>query len=322
MHSRAPAIRVHPNLASFTHQAPIPKPVLLFPAMTDVPHLTPDDFRKLGHQMVDWVANYMQRVESLPVLSQVNPGDILAKLPEHPPEQGLGQSATPVDDWHAIFDDLNDIILPGITHWQSPNFFGFFPCNASAPGILGELASAGLGVQGMLWATSPACTELEIRVLDWMAQMIGLPDSFRSTSSNGDGGGGGGVIQGTASESTLIAMLAARKRIGQAPNPVVYASTQAHSSVIKAAMIAGIATGPEDKEHIRLIDVDEDLAMRPDLLEQAIRQDIAAGKTPLCVTATVGTTGTTAVDPLGPIAQALDNSGFRASGGGGGNGGR
>jgi aromatic-L-amino-acid decarboxylase len=280
-----------------------------------VPHLTPDEFRALGRKVVDQIADYMERVEGLPVLSRVKPGQVAAALPEHPPEQGLGP-----DGWGEVFRDLEQIILPGLTHWQSPNFFAFFPCNASGPAILGEFLSAGLNVNGMLWATSPAATELEIRTLDWLAEMIGLPEQFRST------GRGGGVIQGTASESTLVAMVAARGMALRAkssspsstdPDPrpdgratlVAYASTQAHSSVVKAAMVAGLAQGPDDRRHIRLIETDAMYAMRPDSLAAAIREDRAAGSTPFFVCATVGTTSSTAVDPLRKLGDVLDEAG-------------
>ena len=152
----------------------------------------------------------------------------------------------------------------------------------------------------MLWATSPACTELETRVLDWLGEMIGLPAAFLSTS-----GSGGGVIQGTASEATLVAMLAAKQRIGGSGPLVVYTSTQAHSSIIKAAMIAGIANGPEDREHVRLIEVDEQYRMKPEVLERAMREDIAAGKRPFFVCVTVGTTSSGAVDSISGIARAV-----------------
>jgi len=274
--------------------------------------MPPDDFRRLGHRMIDWIADYWERAESFPVLSQARPGEVLSKLPSLPPEHAEPGA------WDAIFRDLDSIILPGITHWQSPNFFAYFPANSSAPGVLAELLSAGLGVQGMLWATSPACTELETRMLDWLAGMIGLPDRFLSTSP-----GGGGVIEGTASEATLVAMIAARERASRSPSApaegvaspragagahdlVAYTSTQAHSSVIKAAMIAGIATGPDDREHVRLIDVDDRMAMRADLLEIALKNDAAAGKQAFFVCASVGTTGTTAIDPVDEIAAAIN----------------
>src|SRR5580765_202461 len=158
-------------------------------------HMTPEQFRQWGYKVVDWVAYYQKRVEELPVLSQVKPGQIRESLPAHAPEQG--------ESFENILADIDRLILPGITHWQSPNFFAFFPGNASGPSILGELLSAGLGVQGMLWATSPACTELETHVLDWMAEMVGLPDRFKSL------GAGGGVILESASRRVLWALWAA-----------------------------------------------------------------------------------------------------------------
>jgi aromatic-L-amino-acid decarboxylase len=155
-----------------------------------VPHLTSEDFRRLGHRMVDWVADYWERVEGLPVRSAVAPGEVASRLPAHAPEEGLGDAA----GWEAVFRELETVVLPGLTHWQSPSFFAYFPANASGPAVLGELLSAGLGVQGMLWSTSPAATEMETRVLDWLAELSGLPAAFHSTSPSG-----GGVIQGTAS---------------------------------------------------------------------------------------------------------------------------
>lgn len=279
-----------------------------------VPHMTPDEFRALGHRMVDWIADYWERVHTLPVLSQVKPGEIAAQLPEHAPEAGFDASS---DSWDAIFRDLGQIVVPGLTHWQHPNFHAFFPANISGPSVLGEMLSAGLGVQGMLWATSPACTEIETRVLDWLGEAIGLPETFLSRS-----GTGGGVIQGTASEATLVALVAARSRALQAhrgkseeggadaiptsePHLVAYASTQAHSSIIKAAMIAGLAKGPTDRRHLRLIECDEQDRMKAAALDAAIREDLAAGRVPFFVFATMGTTSSTAVDSLLEIGEVL-----------------
>ena len=255
-------------------------------------HMTGDEFRRHGRAVVDWIADYMQRVESLPVLSQVRPGEIRAKLPQRPPAKG-----EPFDD---VLRDLDEIILPGITHWQSPNFFAFFPANASGPGILGDLLSSGLGVQGMLWMTSPACTELETHVLDWLVKMLDLPKKFTSSSA------GGGVIQDTASGASLCALLTARERAtdfasnerGIDRKLIAYASAQVHSSVEKAMMIAGLG-----KENLRLIDVDDACAMRPEALEHAIARDKAQGLTPCFVCATVGTTSTNGLDPLPAIGQ-------------------
>lgn len=270
--------------------------------MSDVPHMSAEEFRREAHRMVDWIADYWGRVESLPVRSAVRPGETMAKLPESAPEGAGGRG-----EWDAIARDLDSIVVPGLTHWQSPNFHAYFPANISGPAVLGELLSAGLGVQGMLWSTSPACTEIETRMMDWMAKAIGLSPKFLSTS-----GAGGGVIQGTASEAVLVAMLAAKRRVGASASAgaggrrlVVYTSNQAHSSIIKAAMIAGIAAGPEDREGVRLIGVDENYAMDARELGRCVREDLAAGRVPCFVCATVGTTGTTAVDPLARIAAEL-----------------
>src|SRR5271157_4122009 len=160
--------------------------------------MTPQQFRDYGRAVVDWIADYYERIETLPVLSPVKPGEIRQNLPSEAPENG--------EDFATMLRDIDRLILPGVTHWQSPNFFAYFPANASGPAILGDLMSSALGVQGMLWATSPACTELETHVLDWLVPMLGLPQKFLSTSA------GGGVIQDTASSSSLCAMLAARER--------------------------------------------------------------------------------------------------------------
>ncbi len=262
-------------------------------------HMTPAEFRRLGREVVDWIADYYERVESLPVLAQVEPGEIRGMLPAQPPQTG--------EAWADILADLDRVVLPGVTHWQSPNFFAFFPANASFPAILGELVSAGLGVQGMLWITSPACTELETHVLDWMADMLDLPAKFRSTAS------GGGVIQDTASSAVLAAMLAARERAtayasnarGADGSLVAYTSTQAHSSVEKAAKIAGIGS-----DNVRLIAVDEAFAMRPDVLARQIAADRAAGLTPFFVSATIGTTSSNALDPVPAIGRLCREQGL------------
>jgi aromatic-L-amino-acid decarboxylase len=253
-------------------------------------HMTPEEFRRRGREVVDWVASYLERIESYPVLSRARPGEIYAALPAEPPRQG--------EPFEQVLQDIDRVILPGITHWQHPSFFGYFPANASGPAILGELLSAGLGVQGMLWATSPACTELETRVLDWVVEMLGLPDAFCSSSA------GGGVIQDSASSATLCALLAARERAtGLATNRsgvdrrlVAYGSTEAHSSVEKAVRIAGIGS-----DNLRTVETDEGRAMLPEALERAILADRGAGATPCFVCATVGTTSTGAIDPLPAI---------------------
>jgi aromatic-L-amino-acid decarboxylase len=255
-------------------------------------HMTPDEFRRYGHAVVDWIADYHSRIESLPVQSRVEPGQIRASLPAHSPTKG--------EPFEAMLGDVEKLILPGITHWQSPNFFAYFPCNASGPAILGDLLSSGLGVQGMLWATSPACTELETHVLDWLAEMLALPRKFSSSST------GGGVIQDTASSASLCALLAGRERAtnfasnqrGCDGKLVAYTSSQAHSSIEKAVSIAGLG-----REHLRLVEVDENFAVRPDALAWQIESDRRAGLTPCFVCATVGTTSSNAMDPLAEIGQ-------------------
>jgi len=254
-------------------------------------HMTAEQFRRHGKEVVDWIADYYETIETLPVLSQARPGDIRQALPAHPPLHG--------EAFDLLLKDMDKVILPGVTHWQSPNFFAFFPANASGPAILGDLLSSALGVQGMLWATSPACTELETQVLDWLVGMLGLPDSFLSTST------GGGVIQDTASSSTLCAMLAARERAtgyttnirGASGKLVAYTSTQAHSSLEKAAMIGGIGLN-----NLRLLDVDENFAIRPQALRLEVEKDRQAGLVPFFVCGTVGTTSSNAMDPLPEIA--------------------
>lgn len=252
--------------------------------------MTADEFRRFGHQLVDWIASYHERIEDLPVMSQSEPGALRDALPPAAPETG--------ESFEAMLADVERLIVPGLTHWQSPNFFGYFPANSSAPSVLGELLSAGLGVQGMLWATSPACTELESHVLDWMVDMLALPDGFKSSSA------GGGVIQDSSSSGVLCALLAARGRVTdfganrlRAPL-LAYTSTQAHSSVAKAANIAGIG-----EANLRLIEVDHEFAMSPLALEKRIQEDRAAGGTPFFVCATLGTTSSNALDPIARIGQ-------------------
>lgn len=254
-------------------------------------HMTPEEFRRNGRALIDWIADYLERVETFPVLSQVEPGAIRAKLPPMPPEHG--------EPFAAMMRDVEELILPGITHWQSPNFFAYFPANSSGPAILGELLSAGLGVQGMLWSTSPAATELESHVLDWLVEMMDLPEKFSSRRA------GGGVIEDSASSATLCALLAARERAtgfacnreGTQGRRAVYGSTQAHSSLEKAVRIAGVGD-----RNLRLIEVDDHFAMRPEELAAAIDRDRRAGVEPFFVCATVGTTSAGAIDPLAAIA--------------------
>ena len=255
-------------------------------------HMTPDDFRHHGKALIDWIADYYEHIEQYPVLSQVAPGSVRAALPPTPPATG-----EPFTDMMA---DVERVIMPGITHWQSPNFFAYFPANASFPSILGELLSAGLGVQGMLWQTSPAGTELETHVLDWLVGMLGLPERFLST------GAGGGVIQDTASSAVLAALLAARERATGYSNVVsgndsrlrAYCSTQAHSSMAKAAGIAGLG-----RANVRAIAIDNDYAIRPDDLRRQMEADHAAGLLPFFVMGTIGTTSSTALDPIRAIGE-------------------
>ena len=260
------------------------------------PHMTPEQFRRHGHQVVDWIADYWARIGSLPVRSPVAPGDVRAALPDAPPEQG-----EPVD---AVLADLDRVVVPGLTHWQHPGFLGYFPANTSGPSVLGDLVSAGLGVQGMSWVTSPAATELEQHVLDWFADLLGLPETYRST------GPGGGVVQDSSSGANLVALLAALHRAsggetvrhGVRPDEyTVYVSAETHSSMEKAVRIAGLGS-----DAVRIVEVDGDLAMRPQSLQARLERDVARGYRPVLVCATVGTTSTTAVDPLaelGPICR-------------------
>jgi aromatic-L-amino-acid/L-tryptophan decarboxylase len=253
-----------------------------------------DSFRRHAHAMVDWMADYMDDVESYPVRAQVKPGDIAAKLP-------LSAPATP-EPMADIFQDFQDIVLPGITHWQHPNFFAYFPANSSPPSVLAEMLTAALGANCMLWQTSPAATEMETRVLDWLRQMIGLDDGFT------------GVIQDSASSAALCAILSARERVSDwrtnedglssAPPMAIYASSETHSSVEKDAKAAGVG-----RQFVRQIPVDAGFAMRPDALADAIAADRAKGVTPALVVATLGTTGVGAIDPLRAIGEICQREG-------------
>ncbi|MFX0123345.1 MAG: pyridoxal phosphate-dependent decarboxylase family protein [Candidatus Hodarchaeota archaeon] len=246
------------------------------------------DFRKYGHQMVDWMAEYLENVEKYPVKSQVAPKEIINKLPSSAPIKG--------EDFNKIFADFEEIIIPGITHWQSPNFFAYFPANSSYASILAEMLITTLGAQCMSWETSPAATELEERVMEWLRDMIGLPKDFS------------GLIQDTASTSTICSLLTAREKLsnyeinstGMNNKGVLttYCSTETHSSIEKAVKIVG--TG---KEYLRKIPVDENYALNPESLEEAIEADIENGLKPMAVVATIGTTGSTAIDPLKQIGE-------------------
>ncbi|MDE0189592.1 MAG: pyridoxal-dependent decarboxylase, partial [bacterium] len=250
------------------------------------------EFRKHGYQMIDWLADYWEGIEDRPILPGVEPGEIRSRMPDRAPER-----PEPFAD---IMADLDRIVMPGITHWQSPGWFAFFPANSSPPAVLGELAAAGLGVQGMLWATSPACTEVESQVMDWLVDLMGLPQDWKTA------GPGGGVIQGTASEATHLAVVIARhakSRQVAADEMVAYTSAQAHSSVEKGARVAGIG-------HLRLVETDEAQAMSTAALSYAVAADRTGGLTPAFVASTVGTTGTTAVDPVRAIGEIARSEGM------------
>lgn len=269
--------------------------------------MTPEEFRRHGRQAVDWIADYWERIESLPVQSRAGAGETRKLLPAHPPER-----PEPFED---LLADLDRIVLPGLTHWQHPRFFGYFPANASGPAVLGDLISSGLGVLGMLWAASPASTELEQHMLDWLAELLGFGDRFRSD------GTGGGVIQDTASSAALVALVAALHRAtgGAARNsglaaavrpPAagygVYASTEAHSSVEKAVLIAGLG-----ERALRKVRVDPaTLALDPAHLRALVAEDLASGVIPVMAVATVGTTSTTAIDPVRAVGEVCTEHGI------------
>ena len=249
-------------------------------------HLSSEEFRKHGHALIDWIADYWDRIEDLPVESSVSPGSVRELLPPEAPQKG--------EPFADLIRDLDEIVMPGITHWQHPSWFSFFPANASPPSVLAELVSAGLGVQGMLWSTSPAATEIESHVLDWLVDLMDLPSEWKTTSL------GGGVLQMSASDSTHTSLVVARHQaMKRGVNPtamVAYASTQTHSSIQKGATVAGY-------RHIRLIPVDDKQAMDIRALRATLASDKAEGLVPVFVAATLGTTGTTAVDPIRPIGE-------------------
>ncbi len=250
--------------------------------------VTPEDLRHHGRRTIDWVADYLSSLESYPVLAKTVPGEVAAMLPLSAPEEP--------EPFEALLADLDRIVLPGTTHWQSPGFFGFFPASSSPASILGELVTAGLAVNGMVWATSPACTEIETVVLDWLVELLGLPVRFRSESQ------GGGVIQDSASSATLCALLAARERAirggADLADLCVYTSVEAHSSVQKDARVAGFSPA-----HTRLIAADENFAMDLPALEATLHADRAAGLVPCCVVATAGTTSSMGFDPIRAIGE-------------------
>jgi aromatic-L-amino-acid decarboxylase len=258
--------------------------------------LTPSDFRKYGHQLIDWIADYRERVGDLPVMARSQPGEIKARLPSSPPEAP--------EPFEAVLRDLDDVVVPGLSHWTHPSFFGYFPCNGDLGSVLGDVASTGLGALGLAWQSSPALTEIEEVATDWLRQMLGLSEAWS------------GVIQDTASTSTLVALLCAREKRtgyslaggglqGESSPLVVYVSAHSHSSVEKAALLAGFG-----RDHLRLIPHDERWAMRPDALQQAIDADRAAGRRPCAIVATVGTTTCTAIDPVAAIASIAGTQGL------------
>ena len=251
--------------------------------------MTPEEFREYGHAVVDWIADYRERLQSQPVMARTAPGEIKSQLPTAPPEHP--------ESFDAILADLDQIVLPGLSLWQHPRFFGYFPANSSLASVLGDYVSTGLGVLGLAWQSSPALTEVEEVATDWLRQMVGLSSEWS------------GVIQDTASTSTLVALLSARERITEyslargglqaESNPlVVYTTAHSHSSVDKAALLAGLG-----RTNIHHVAHDAGYAMCPDALEAAIQADIAASKKPCAVVATTGTTTTTAIDPVGAIAD-------------------
>ena len=257
-------------------------------------HMSADEFRQQGYAMVDWIADYWSRVEDMPVLSKVQPNDLFNALPSSVPEQS--------EDFSAIMQDVEKHIMPGITHWQSPNFFAYFPTGASGPSILGEMMSAGLGVQGMLWSTSPACTELEMKMMDWLVDLLGLPEHYLLENQ------GGGTLQDSASSACLVALLSARERASNSSlnkaggnqfankKLVAYISTQTHSSLEKAMMISGLGS-----EQLRKIDVDQNYAMQSEALQKQIDKDREKGYLPFLVCATIGTTSSNGMDNLAEI---------------------
>ncbi|QDG50409.1 aspartate aminotransferase family protein [Persicimonas caeni] len=255
-----------------------------------------DDFRKYAHQLVDWMADYLETVGERRVVPDVEPGEIREQIPGAPPEEA--------EPFERVFADFQDVIVPGMTHWNHPGWFAYFPANHSPPSILGEMLTATIGAQCMSWQTSPAATELEQVVMGWLSQMLGLPDGFT------------GVIQDTASTSTLVALLTAREKatghgFGKsgsaaegADKLVVYASSEAHSSIAKGVKLAGFGL-----ENLRGVPVDETFAMRPDQLREMIEADLADGLVPACVVSTVGTTSSTAIDPVRAIGEICQKHG-------------
>jgi aromatic-L-amino-acid decarboxylase len=250
--------------------------------------MNPEEFRAFGHRLIDWIADYRASTASRPVMSTVVPGSVRSNLPKSPPQEP--------ESMDTVFADFERVVVPGLSHWQHPRFFGYFPSNGELSSVLGDYLSTGLGVLGLSWQSSPALTEVEEVTTDWLRQMVGLSENWS------------GVIQDTASTSTLVALICARERASnyslvrgglQTPDAplVVYVSAHAHSSVDKAALLAGFG-----REHVRTVVADEAYAMRPDALNAAILEDIRAGRKPCAIVATTGTTTTTAVDPIEAVA--------------------
>lgn len=247
-----------------------------------------EEFKQNGYKIVDWISNYFENIEKYPVKSQVEPGEIFKRVPDIPPQIG--------ENFNDILFDFEKKIIDGVTHWQSPNFFAYFPANNSFPSILAEFLTAGMGLQCMMWVTSPAATELEEKMMNWLRFAIGLPEYYY------------GVIQDTASTATLVSILTARENFSDFKinqngfndkyKYRVYCSTEAHSSIEKAVKIAGIGS-----KNLIKIDVDQNYAMKYEKLREVIIQDISNGYTPLCVVAALGTTGSTAVDPINEIGK-------------------
>ena len=258
--------------------------------------MSPEDFRTIGHQLIDWIADYRAKAATFPVMARTEPGAVKRKLPASPPEQAEG--------FDGVFSDLERIILPGLSHWQHPRFFGYFPSNASLGSVLGDYLSTGLGVLGLSWQASPALTELEEVVTDWVRQMVALSEAWS------------GVIQDTASTCTLVALVCARERtagyclakggLQSEPQPlIVYASDQSHSSVEKAALLAGFG-----RDNVRKIAHDAAYAMRAEALDAAVRKDLSRGRRPCAIVATTGTTTSTALDPVEAVARVAQDHGL------------
>jgi aromatic-L-amino-acid/L-tryptophan decarboxylase len=266
------------------------------PTSKDARPLSPEEFRRYGHRLIDWLADYQESLSDRPVMAKTRPGGVRDALPATPPDEP--------EEFGAVIEDLDRVVLPGLSLWQHPRFFGYFPANALPAGILADLVSTGLGVIGLSWQSSPAVTEVEEVVTDWLRQMLGLSPAWS------------GVIQDTASTSTLVALICARERAtdyalargglqGETRTPRVYVSAHAHSSVDKGALLAGFG-----RLNLRLVPFDGKYAMRADALAEMVAADIANGDLPCAIVATVGTTATTAIDPVADIAAVAKRHGI------------